>query len=325
MNQYIEQFIRYLQAEKNVSENTLRNYSIDIAQFQKFLRDTNLCPAEIPPNPPFTKGGQGGIDIKKIDNIVIRAFLGGLHRGGNCNSSMARKLSTLRTFFKYLCREGYLNKNPARLVATPKQKKRIPSFLPIDEAFRLMDTPDTRTLSGLRDKAILETLYGAGIRISELVSLNVTDVDLERGYIRVFGKGRKERIVPLGGKACEAIREYLDKMQEHRGNNPPHPPFTKGGRGGISEALFLNPRGGRLTTRSGWNIVDKYARRGAIKRHISPHSLRHTFATHLLEGGADLRVIQELLGHSSLSTTQKYTHVNLDQLMKVYDKSHPKA
>jgi len=305
MNQYINQFKKYLQAEKNVSENTLRNYSIDIAQFQKFLRDTNLCSDE----------GKKDIDIKKIDNIVIRAFLGGLHRGGNCNSSMARKLSTLRTFLKYLCREGYLNKNPARLVATPKQKKRIPSFLPIDEAFRLMDIPDSKTLSGLRDKAILETLYGAGIRISELVSLNVTNVDLERGYIRVFGKGRKERIVPLGKKACDAIKEYLYKSQE------------SGVRSQESnkEALFLNLRGGRLTSRSGWNIVDKYARKGAIARHISPHSLRHTFATHLLEGGADLRVIQELLGHSSLSTTQKYTHVNLDQLMKVYDKSHPKA
>ncbi len=303
MNQYIEQFLKYLQAEKNVSVHTLRNYSIDMEQFQRFLTTTNLCP----------DGSSSGIDIKKIDNVVIRTFLGSLHKEGNCNNSMARKLSTLRTFFKYLCREGYIQKNPARLVATPKVPKKIPSFLPIDEAFRLMDIPDSKTLSGLRDKAILETLYGAGIRISELVSLNVANVDLERGYIRVFGKGRKERIVPLGGKACDAIREYMNKMQDARCKMQD------------GQALFLNLRGGRLTSRGGWNIVDKYARRGAIKRHISPHSLRHTFATHLLEGGADLRVIQELLGHSSLSTTQKYTHVNLDQLMKVYDKSHPKA
>jgi integrase/recombinase XerC len=313
MNQYIEQFLKYLQVEKNVSVHTLRNYSIDLEQFQRFLKTSNLCPAEIPPNPPFAKGGQEGIDIKKIDNVVIRAFLGSLHKEENCNSSMARKLSTLRTFFKYLCREGHLQKNPARLVATPKVPKKIPSFLPIDEAFRLMDTPDTKTLSGLRDKAILETLYGGGIRISELVSLDMADVDLKKGYIRVFGKGRKERIVPIGSKACGAIREYLNKMQEARCKRQD------------KNALFLNIRGGRLTSRSGWNIVDKYARRGAIKRHISPHSLRHTFATHLLEGGADLRVIQELLGHSNLSTTQKYTHVNLDQLMKVYDKAHPKA
>ncbi|MBI4378630.1 MAG: tyrosine recombinase XerC [Nitrospinae bacterium] len=304
MNQYIEQFLRYLQAEKNVSENTLRNYSIDMEQFEKFLRETNLCP-----------DGSSSIDIKKIDNVVIRTFLGSLYKNGNCSSSMARKLSTLRTFFKYLCREGYLQKNPAKLVATPKQVKKLPSFLPIDEAFRLMDTPDTKTLSGLRDKAILETLYGAGIRINELISLDVTDVDLDKGYIRVLGKGRKERIVPLGSKACHAIREYLNKRKEIRCK----------GQEIDGKALFLNLRGGRLTTRSGWNIVDKYARRGAIARHVSPHSLRHTFATHLLEGGADLRAIQELLGHSSLSTTQRYTHVNLDQLMKVYDKAHPKA
>ncbi len=311
MNQYIEQFKKYLQVEKYVSVHTLRNYSIDMEQFEKFLKDTNLCP----------DGSSSGIDIKKIDNVVIRTFLGSLHKGGICNNSMSRKLSTLRTFFKYLCREGYIQKNPARLVATPKVPKKIPSFLPIDEAFRLMDIPDSKTLSGLRDKAILETLYGAGIRISELVSLNVTNVDLERGYIRVFGKGRKERIVPLGKKACDAIREYLNKRgQGYRGKEQDRTdiPVCQG-------ALFLNLRGGRLTSRSGWNIVDKYARKGAIARHISPHSLRHTFATHLLEGGADLRVIQELLGHSSLSTTQKYTHVNLDQLMKVYDKSHPKA
>ncbi|MBI3601192.1 MAG: tyrosine recombinase XerC [Nitrospinae bacterium] len=331
MNQYIEQFLKYLQVEKNVSESTLRNYSMDIEQFEKFLKDTNLCPDETPPNSPFTspfsppsqggergghKGGQGGVDIKKIDNVVIRTFLGKLHKEGNCNNSMARKLSTLRTFFKYLCREGYLQKNPARLVATPKKAKKIPAFLSIDEAFRLMDTPDTKTLAGLRDKAMLETLYGAGIRISELVSLDVNDVDLEKGYVRVFGKGRKERIVPLGKKACDAIREYLNKRQEARGKRQEVVD---------REALFLNLRGGRLTSRSGWNIVDKYARRGAIARHVSPHALRHTFATHLLEDGADLRVIQELLGHVSLSTTQKYTHVNLEQLMKVYDKAHPKA
>lgn len=305
MRGYIEQFKKYLQAEKNVSGHTLRNYSIDMEQFERFLRDTNLCP----------DGSSSGIDIKKVDNVIIRAFLGNLHRAGNCSSSMARKLSTLRTFFKYLCREGYLEKNPAKLVATPKQVKKLPSFLPIDEAFRLMDMPDTRTFSGLRDRAILETLYGAGIRISELISLNVIDVDLDKGYIRVLGKGRKERIVPLGSKACDAIREYLNKRKEMRWK----------GEEIDGKALFLNQRGGRLTARSGWNIVDKYARRGAIARHVSPHSLRHTFATHLLEGGADLRAIQELLGHSSLSTTQKYTHVNLDQLMKVYDKAHPKA
>ena len=305
MNQYIDQFKKYLKVEKNVSVHTLRNYSVDIEQFQRFLKDTNLCPAE----------DETAIDIKKIDNVVIRTFLGSLHKKENCNSSIARKLSTLRTFFKYLCREGYIKKNPARVVATPKQAKKLPSFLPIDEAFRLMDTPDKKTLSGLRDKAILETLYGAGIRISELVSLNITDVDLEKGYVRVLGKGRKERIVPFGNKACESIRVYLNKIHNSK--------FII--QNSYNGALFLNMQGKRLTARSGWNIVDKYARRGAIKRHISPHSLRHTFATHLLEGGADLRVIQELLGHSNLSTTQKYTHVNLDQLMKVYDKAHPKA
>lgn len=303
-----------------MSESTLRNYSMDMGQFEKFLKDANLSPSEIPPNPPFNKGGGEGIDIKKIDNVVIRAFLGKLRQQGNCNNSMARKLSTLRTFFKYLCREGYLQKNPARLVATPKKAKKIPAFLSIDEAFRLMDVPDTKTLAGLRDKAMLETLYGAGLRISELVSLNVPDIDLEKGYVRVFGKGRKERIVPIGKKACDAIREYLKKIQDSMTHPPDGCPKIQD-----KEAMFLNMRGGRLTSRSGWNIVDKYARRSAIARHVSPHALRHTFATHLLEDGADLRVIQELLGHASLSTTQKYTHVNLEQLMKVYDRAHPKA
>ncbi|MBU2591116.1 MAG: tyrosine recombinase XerC [Nitrospinota bacterium] len=296
MNTHVEDFIRYLEGEKGASPHTVRNYLSDLTQFFSFLEDS------------------GDTDIRNVDKIAIRLYLASLYRGEVKGSSVARKISTLRSFFKYLCREGYLDKNPASQVTLPKVEKKLPHFLSVDEAFALVEMPKGEQVAVLRDRAIMELLYATGIRVSELVSLNDGDIDLADSMARVTGKGNKERLVPIGEKAIEAMNSYLAL----RDNIP------KGGKEG-AHPIFMNMRGGRLTDRSVRNIVDRYSRLASIRQHVSPHSLRHSFATHLLEGGANLRIIQELLGHSSLSTTQKYTHTNLDYLMKVYDAAHPKA
>ncbi|MDZ4383760.1 MAG: site-specific tyrosine recombinase/integron integrase, partial [Thermodesulfovibrionia bacterium] len=225
-------------------------------------------------------------------------------------SSISRKLATIRSFFKYLHKEGYVKKNPAKLVSSPKIPKSLPRFLTIDETFALMEAAKGDTFQATRDKSILEFLYSSGLRVSELTMLNINDFDIKESLIRVKGKGKKERIIPIGSKAMEAIKNYLSERISLKKK---------------SQALFLNNRGGRLTQRSIRRILIKYARMIALKGSLSPHVLRHTFATHLLHGGADLRSIQELLGHSSLSTTQKYTHVDISHLMEVYDKAHPMA
>ena len=243
--------------------------------------------------------------------MVLRKYLSFLHRK-NRKSSIARKLSTLRSFFKYLVREQILSANPAKPVSTPKVEKLLPSTLTVDEAFRLVESPsrDKRmSETELRDRAILELLYSSGIRVSELVGLNPDRVDLDLGIIKVMGKGRKERIVPIGTKAIEALKSYAKIRGRMEDTSP----------------LFLNLRGGRLTDRSVVRLVKKYGRQSGIFRKISPHSLRHTFATHLLDAGADLREIQEMLGHASLSTTQRYTHLTVGKLMEVYDKAHPRS
>ncbi|MBT0653285.1 tyrosine recombinase XerC [Geomobilimonas luticola] len=292
MNDQIAQFIRYLGTERNVSPHTLEAYRRDIGQFHAFVR-----------------GEQGdSASVAAIDHILIRRYLALLHK--ECRkSSIGRKLAALRAFFTYLVREGVVRRNPAELVATPKREKKVPFHLSIDEVTALVEAPREGDLLSLRDRAILETLYSCGIRVSELTGLDIGGIDLEEGLARVLGKGGKERIVPLGSKARTALAEYLAAR-----NRP-----------AVTEPLFINARGGRLTRRSVARIVDKHILRIATMKKVSPHTLRHTFATHLLEGGADLRAIQELLGHSSLSTTQKYTHVSIDRLMDVYDKAHPKA
>jgi integrase/recombinase XerC len=212
--------------------------------------------------------------------------------------------------------EGLMKRSPAEIVATPKQEKNLPSFLPVDEVFALVEKPDRATLWGARDRAILETLYSCGIRVSELVGLSDGDVDFQLGIVRVYGKGRKERIVPIGGKAIEALRAYLPRRDEV---------LARRKKSGPRAPLFINPRGTRLTTRSVARILQKHVLQSGLLRKVSPHALRHTFATHLLDAGADLRAIQEMLGHVSLSTTQRYTHVSMDKLMEVYDKAHPRA
>ena len=258
----------------------------------------------------------GKVEMGKVDRMAIRKYLSFLHRK-NKKSSIARKISTLRSFFKYMVREQVIPSNPAKSVSTPKVEKTLPTTLTVDEAFRLMESPTTISEKpsegskekGLRDRAILELLYSSGLRVSELVGLNSNQLDLDLGIVRVMGKGRKERIVPVGVKAIEALEAYLEKRGMLEGEEP----------------IFVNSLGGRLTARSVGRLMKRYTRHSGIFRKVSPHSLRHTFATHLLDAGADIREIQEMLGHSSLSTTQRYTHVSMGKLMEVYDKAHPRS
>ena len=292
----LEQFEYYLRVERSVSPHTLRNYLSDLRQFDEFLR------REYPEK-----------DCAAVDSLTIRSFLAFLYKK-NKKSSIARKLASLRTFFRFLLRWGILGEDPTVLVATPRREKHMPGFLSVDEIFTLLSMPDENTLAGARDRAIMETLYSSGLRVSELVGMNEENIDYNLGIITVMGKGKKERVVPIGKKALEAVRHYLDFRR--RENVPPL---------SSSPPLFQNKRGGRLTVRSVARIINRYIERCGLLRNISPHSLRHTFATHMLDAGADLRAIQELLGHVSLSTTQKYTHVSVTKLMETYDKAHPKS
>ena len=300
----IADFLRYLWVERNASQNTLRSYEGDLLQFLNYLTLRGGLPSE-------------SIDWKDIDPLLIRSFLSELVSQGNTKSSVARKLASLRSFFKYLLRQGKIAFNPAQRVASPKLPRTLSSFLSVDEATALLESADTRTPRGLRDRSILEVFYGGGIRLSELVGLDLSNLDMEAGLIRVQGKGGKERVVPIGSYAISALRDYLTRRDEF------FPPQKKDARG--EGAVFVNRWGGRLSGRSVSQIVLKYLRKSGVPHHITPHSLRHSFATHLLDGGADLRAIQELLGHARLSTTQRYTHLSMDKIMEVYDKAHPKA
>jgi len=251
-------------------------------------------------------------DPRLVDALTIREYLADLYQK-NRKSTIARKLSAVRSFFRFLMRQGLIESNPAEGVLTPKQEKKIPSYLTVDDMFRLLDAvPDDR-LFDLRNRAIFETLYATGVRISELAGLNTIDVDLDEKLIKVSGKGNKERIVPLGDKAVQAIRAYRMRLYQESGI-----PWEDSG------PLFLNKFKGRLTPRSMARCLDQLVRSCGMLVSVSPHTLRHTFATHMLNAGADLRAVQELLGHESLSTTQKYTHVNIDRLMEVYDQAHPR-
>lgn len=290
MQRYIDKFKTYLTIEKNASPHTITNYISDLEDFASQISDKK---------------------IEDIDYLTLRKYLAGLKLRNLSKKTTARKLSTIRTFFKFLYRDGYIKTNPATSVATPKLDKKLPIFLDEEKVVKFITSPPDKDISGLRDRAILETLYSSGIRVSELVSLNLSDIDFISGLLKVFGKGRVERLTPVGDKALSAIRKYIDERFEHSQ--------------GKQLAVFLNKFGKRLTDRSIRRIVDKYIKVAAIKEKISPHSLRHSFATHLLNSGADLRSVQELLGHKNLSTTQIYTHVSQERLKTVYDKAHPRA
>jgi integrase/recombinase XerC len=300
----IRSFIDSLISEKGYSVNTCRAYSHNLNEFISFISESY-----------FSTENQEDADLLKaehIESLMIRGYLGFLHKK-NKKVTIARKLSAVRSFFRFLVKHGVILDNPLDLILTPKQIKAIPVYLPVDDVFRLLDSIKTDTLAGIRNRAIFETLYSSGVRVSELEGLDVFDVDFTKCLIRVVGKGNKERIVPIGKKAMATIKEYRTRLQSE---------------GGIEEdkngPLFLNKDYGRLTSRSISRILDKTARECGLLIPVSPHALRHTFATHMLNAGADLRVVQELLGHKSLSTTQKYTHVSIDRLMEIYDKAHPR-
>jgi integrase/recombinase XerC len=315
----IEKFLAYLRAVRNASPLTISGYESDLTQFREYL------------SPPESQPPQ----LAEIDHRMIREFLGRLHDLNLQKSSIARKLSSLRSFFKFCSREGLVRDNPARLIATPKLPKRLPSVLSAEEMNAFLDVlaqakserksrvrgraPQTEIEARLllpRDRAILELLYASGLRVSELTGLNLADIDRKEQMLRVLGKGNKERIIPYGSKAEQALDKYWPVRTEL---------LRKAGSRGAPEAVFLNYVGGRLTRRSVGKIVKKYVRLVNLNWDLHPHSLRHAFATHLLSDGADLRAIQELLGHASLSTTQRYTHASIRQLMEVYDKAHPHA
>ena len=306
MEKLLGDFFEHLRYERNASEHTLRNYRIDLTQFHDHLA---------PPDP--ATGARREPDIKQIDHITIREWLSALYTANKQKSSIARKIAALRTFFQFLVREGVVEANPAKLVSTPRLEKKLPSHLSVEDMVRFIETPDTQTDLGKRDRAILEMLYGTGVRVSELTKMNLRDVDFKNKMVKVTGKRRKQRVVPFGDPALHALVDYLQVRNGFLHNAP----ATERDE----QAVFLNYQGTRITTRSVGRMVDKYITECAGIHNISPHSLRHSFATHLLDNGADLRHIQELLGHARISTTQIYTHVSMEKLIEVYDKTHPKA
>ncbi len=305
-HQTIDRFLTSLAVEKGYSAHTCRAYRTDLQAFARFVAPEDNADAS------ERRGVPEQFDPRKVDGLTIRGYLADLYRR-NSKATIARKLSAVRSYFRFLQRQGLRSDNPAETVLTPKQDKKIPHYLTVDEVFRLLDRVQEDSLLSLRNRAIFETLYTAGTRVSELAGLDTRDVQLDERIIRVRGKGNKERLLPIGGKAVQAIRAYRERLESETGIAPD-----------ADGALFRNHRQGRLTPRSIARILDKLVRQCGLLVPVSPHTLRHTFATHLLDAGADLRTVQELLGHESLSTTQKYTHVSIDRLMETYDKAHPR-
>lgn len=312
MDAYIDKFTKYLEIEKDASEHTLINYATDLRYFADFNKDSQ---------------------IEEIDYLLLRKYLAFLRQQELARRTIARRLSALRSFFKFLHAEGYLKTNPTLGLLTPKLEKKLPVFLSPKKMLKLLNVPTRGTLAGLRDRAIMETFYSTGMRVSELVGLNVESIDFIGGAVKVRGKGKKERLLPIGEKALDAVRLYLS--QRERGAKktggqtigPREAGPRESGRGvdDRSAPLFLNRFGRRLTTRGVRERLDKHIRELVLQEKVSPHVFRHTFATHLLDRGADLRSVQELLGHASLSTTQIYTHLTTKRLKDIYDKTHPRA
>jgi len=290
----ITNYLQYLQVQRNLSDNTIKAYKRDLTCFSDFVKE------------------YWQIDLTQVDHHLIRDYLAVLHRKGHQRSTISRQLAAIRGFYKYLERFSLIESNPTLAIKLPKRAKHLPQTLTVDEVNMLLSGIDTKTPLGLRDKAIFELLYAAGIRLSELVSLNVEHVKIKMEYVRVFGKGRKERIVPIGEYAAHAIKEYLFNGRPKLCNT-------------AEQALFVNCHGNRLSQRGVQYLLEKHIRETSLNKHISPHSIRHSFATHLLDSGADLRAVQELLGHVSLSTTQIYTKVSQSKLKSVYNKAHPRA
>jgi len=297
MQEVFNKYVNYLEAERNVSPYTVRNYTTDLLGFFQFLK---------------TKGIGS---LRDVDKPVLRDYLSHLIEQGLVKASIARKLSAIRSFYRYLLREGMVPTSPVATTSSPKLDRRLPSFLSIEQVVKLLEAPDLATPQGLRDRALLELLYASGLRVSELVSLNLEQVNLDTNEIRVRGKGAKERLVLIGKPAAEALSTYLSQGR----------PKLFGAKIRMTNALFINRYGERLIERGVQKILEKYTNIAGIDKRVHPHLLRHTFATHLLDGGADLRVVQELLGHADLSSTQIYTHVTKSQARKVYLAAHPMA
>lgn len=289
MTDPVELFLRYQAVERGAAAHTLRSYKNDLDQFRRFLAARNVR------------------SVEQVDAKLLRQYLASLYTRGLARASIARKLAAIRSWLAFLTRRGRLAKNPAREVGAPRLPKKLASFLPVDEVHALLDRPGAQSVEGRRDRAILELLYATGARVAELCGLDLADLDRSQGTIQVWGKGGKERVIPVGDPALRSLDAYLAL------------------RGKQDGPLFQNHRGARLTVRSVHRIVKAGARAAGLTRRVTPHTLRHTFATHMLDSGADLRLIQDLLGHSRLSTTQRYTHVSADHLMKVYDAAHPRA
>lgn len=300
MVEHIREFLTYIAKERNYSPHTVLAYDDDLMQFADFLASR---PAGVPRS------------LERVDQAVVREFLGMILRRGLAKKSAARKLASLRSFFKFLVRRNVLAANPAANIATPKTARKLPSFMDEPSVTKMMTLPDAATALGRRDRAILELLYGTGMRLSELIGLNNDQIDLKHGTVRVLGKGRKVRIVPVGAKAAEAVSLYRAARRE----------LLAGTEGSDAKALFLTKHGKRMYPKGIYLVVQKYIGSVSELEKKSPHVLRHTFATHLLNRGADIRAVKELLGHESLSTTQLYTHVTVDRLKRVYTQAHPKA
>jgi integrase/recombinase XerC len=328
LNEAIQEFDRYMAVEKNLSDQTRKAYMSDLRQYQAFIERNGASGGGIDRIPQGGDSGErlDGISVEgapgevndgiPVDQTLIRSFLASLYRAKLRKVTISRKMAALRSFYRYLLREGKIRFNPAELLQTPRCEKYIPAVLSVDEMLSLLGVNFPETAEGLRDRAMLELFYSAGIRLSELTGLNIADCDFAGGLIKVRGKGRKERIVPVGTPAFEAVGAYLKRRGELARKRP---------QTGIQEPLFLSSRGMRMNPRGVARVVERVVCASGIGRKISPHVLRHTFATHLLDAGADLRSIQEMLGHQSLSTTQKYTTVSVNRLMEVYDRAHPRA
>lgn len=299
----IDRFLEVLAAEKGYSKHTIRAYGQNLREFAGYAAESS-------------DGSAGDrktrLTVDAVDALTIRGYLGRLHRR-NDKSTIARKLSVLRSFFRHLVKHGLIDTDPTAAILTPKQNRPIPAYLSVDDMFRLLDQTAADTLLGLRNQALFETLYGSGIRVSELTGLNLFDVDFASACLRISGKGGRQRIVPVGSQALDRIRRYRERLHAQTGID-----IVADG------PLFLNKNKGRLSSRSVARILDGLVRQCSLAVPISPHGIRHSFATHMLDAGADLRTVQELLGHQSLSTTQKYTHVSIDRLMAAYDRAHPR-
>ena len=302
MEKDIKDFVVHLEVERNLSYHTRRSYLSDLKQFRIYLETDGKSRAE------------GAPSVAQVDQMLVRGFIRSLHREKVKKVTISRKMAAIRAFFKYLLRKGRVIANPAELVHAPAPEKYIPTVLSVDEILTVLNIEYKDEPLQMRDKAIMELFYSTGIRLSELAGLNIENINFPQGLIKIRGKGRKERIVPVGGPALSSIQSYLKRRDNLLKNNLDS-----------DSPLFFNNNGGRLTARSVARVVDRVVQRSGIGRKISPHALRHSFATHMMDAGADLRAIQELLGHESLSTTQKYTSVSISRLMEVYDKAHPKA